>query len=143
MKEIIFPALEANKQLPVCKDKLYISFCDNCLIHCSDLILEKFAEKGVAVITDPPYTSNIFQVHDVLLFGRLESAKKHIPRKDIDSAGIDYLVRIFMTYEMVIISTTIMSSWVKIGFEYCKWGGVSYLLINDRKIRDFLEFSEI
>jgi hypothetical protein len=143
IEEIFFPALAANREMPGCRDKLAILFCDNCSIHCSEILLREFAEKGVVVVTYPPHTSHIFQVLDVLLFGRLKSAKKYIPRNDADASGIDHLVRIFKAYEMVTTSTTIRASWVKAGFEYCRRDDAFYLLVNDGKIRDSPDFSEI
>jgi hypothetical protein len=69
IEEIFFPAVEANRQLPGCQDKLCLFFCDNCSIHCTESIPRTFAEKSVAVITCLPHTSHIFQALDVLLFG--------------------------------------------------------------------------
>jgi hypothetical protein len=76
-------------------------FCDNWSIHCSDLILEKYAGKGVALVTSAPHTSNVFQILDVLLSGPLKSTKKYISRNDTDLTGIDHLVKIFKTYYRV------------------------------------------
>jgi hypothetical protein len=143
IQEIFFPALAANREMPGCADKLALLFCDNCSVHCSEMILKEFAEQGVVVVTYPPHTSHIFQVLDVLLFGRLKSAKKYLPRNDGAPSQIDHLVRIFKAYEMVTTSSTIRASWVKAGFEYCKRDGAFYLLVNDGKIRDSPEFSEI
>jgi hypothetical protein len=80
MEDIFFPALQRNRQLRGCKDKLCNFFCDNCSIHCTDQILKEFAEKGVAAITYPPHPSNLFQGVDVLLFGRLKSTTKYLPK---------------------------------------------------------------
>jgi hypothetical protein len=76
IEEIFFPAVATNRELPACGDKLCIFFCDNGSIHCSDPILERFAEKGDAVITYPTHMSNIFQVLDALFSERLKSAKR-------------------------------------------------------------------
>jgi hypothetical protein len=107
IKEIFFPALEANRELRGCKEKPSISFCDNCSIHYSDHVLSEFAEQGGVVIPYSPHTSNLFQVLGVLLFGRSKSAKKYIPRNDADPAQINHLVRIFKDYEMVTTSTMV------------------------------------
>jgi hypothetical protein len=71
-----FAALAANQRLPGCQGKLCVFLCNNCSIHCSEPILARFAENGVAIINYPLHTSHIFQVLDVLLFGRLNAAKK-------------------------------------------------------------------
>jgi hypothetical protein len=44
---------------------------------------------------------------------------------------------------MVTTSTTIRDSWVKVGFESCKRDDAFDLLVDDRKIRDSPELSEI
>jgi hypothetical protein len=134
--EVFLPVLETNRQLPGCENKLCILFCDNCSIHCQDQLLKEFAERGVAVITYPPHTSHIFQVLDLLLFGRLKAAQKYIPRADADSTDINHLIRIFKAYELVTTNTTVRTSWKKNGFEYCKLNDTFQLLVNDEKIRD-------
>jgi hypothetical protein len=141
--EVVFPALETNRQLPGCENKLCILFCDNCLIHCRDQLFKEFAERGVSIITYPPHTSRLFQVLDLLLFGRLKAVKKYIPRADADPIDTDHLVKIFKTYELVTISTTVRASWKKAGFEYCKLDDTFQLLVNNGMIRDSPEFTEI
>jgi hypothetical protein len=108
--EVFFPALETNRQLPGCENKLSILCCDNCSIHCQDQLLKGFTERGVAVITYPPHTSHLFQVLDLLLFGRLKAAQKYIPRADADPTDTDHLVRIFKAYELVTTSTRVRVS---------------------------------
>jgi hypothetical protein len=44
---------------------------------------------------------------------------------------------------MVTTSTTVGASWMKAGFDHCKRDEAFYLLVNDEKIRDSPEFSEI
>jgi hypothetical protein len=83
------------------------------------------------------------QFLNVSLFGWLKPAKKYISRNDADSVEIDHFARIFKVYEMVTTSTTVRASSVKAGFEDFKRDDVFYLLVNDRKIRDSQEFSEI
>jgi hypothetical protein len=82
--EVFFPTLETNRHLPNCEHKPCTLFYYNCSIHRQDQLFKEFAERGVAVTTSPPHTSHIFQVLDLLLFGRLKAAKKYIPRADTD-----------------------------------------------------------
>jgi hypothetical protein len=143
IEEIFFPAVEANRQLPGCQDKLCLSFCDNCSIHGTESILRRFAEKGVAIITYPAHMSHIFQILDVLLFRRLKAAKKYVPRDDTAPAGIDHLVRIFKAHETVTTSTMVRGPWSKAGFEHIISDGVSYLVVNEGKISDSPDFSQL
>jgi hypothetical protein len=89
------------------------------------------------------HTLHLFQVLDLLLFGRLKVAKKYIPRADAVPTDTGHLVRIFKAYELVTTSTTVRASWKKAGFKYCKLDDTFQLLVNDGKIRDSLEFAEI
>jgi hypothetical protein len=82
-------------------------------------------------------------VLDLLFFGRLKATKKYIPRNDADPAGIDHIIRIFKAYKLVTTSTTVRASWAKTGFEYCKREETHYLLVNDGKVREMPEFSEV
>jgi hypothetical protein len=100
--EVFFPALETNRQLPGCENKLCILFCDNGSIHCQDQLLKDFTERGVVVITYSPHASHLFQVLDLLSFGRLKAAKKYIPRADADPTDAHHLVRIFKAYELLL-----------------------------------------
>jgi hypothetical protein len=106
LKESFFLALETNRQLLGCEDKLYILFYDNCSIYSSDQLWKRFTEKGVAVITCSLRTSNFFHVLDVLLFWQLKLAKKNIPINNANPAGTNPLIRIFKASEMVTASTT-------------------------------------
>jgi hypothetical protein len=90
--ETVLYAIVANRKLPGCRNKPAILFCDNCACHCSEDILIEFARHGVPLLSYPPHTSNLFQVLDLLLFGRLKSAKKYLPRNDQASASIDHII---------------------------------------------------
>jgi hypothetical protein len=70
---VVFPAIADNRNWPGCRDELAILFCDDCAAHCSRDLLIEFARHGILVLTSPPDTSNLFQVLDPLLFGRLKS----------------------------------------------------------------------
>jgi hypothetical protein len=85
----------------------------------------------------------LFQVFDLLLFGRLKSAKKYLPRNDQASASIDHIIRISKAYETVTTSTIVRSCWEKAGFEYAKMGKAFHLLVNDGKIRGSTDFLEV
>jgi hypothetical protein len=141
--EVFFQALETNQQLLGCENKLCILFCDNCSIHCQNQLLKEFAKRRVAVITYLGPTSHLFQVLDLLLFGRVKPVKKCIPRADADPTDTNHLVEIFKACELVTTSTTVRASWKKAGFEDCKLDDIFQLLVNDGKIRDSPEFAEI
>jgi hypothetical protein len=106
-------------------------------------LLKEFADRGVAVIAYPLHTSHLFQVLNLLLFGRLKATQKYIPRADADPTDTDHPLKIFKAYELVTTSTTVRASWKKAGFEYCKLDDTFQLLVNDGKIRDSPEFAEI
>jgi hypothetical protein len=115
-------SLIALHLLPGCRNKPAILFCDNCACHCLEDILIEFAHHGVLVLSYPPHMSNLFLVLDLLLFGRLKSAKKYVPRNDQASASIDNIIWIFQAYETVTTSTIVRSYWEKTGFEHAKMG---------------------
>jgi hypothetical protein len=66
-----------------------------------------------------------------------------MPSNGADPVDTDDLVSIFQAYELVPTSTRVRASWVKVGFQYCKRDVAFYFLVNDGKIRDSPEFSEI
>jgi hypothetical protein len=136
IETVFFPAIAANKKLPGCRNKPAILFCGNWACHCSEDILIEFARHGVLVLSYPPHMSNLFQVLDLLLFSRLKSAKKYLPRNDQASTWIDHIVRISKAYQTVITNTMGRSCWEKAGFEYAKMGEAFHLLVNDGKIRE-------
>jgi hypothetical protein len=126
-----FPAVVANRKLPGCRNKSVVSFCDNCACHWSEDMLIEFARHGVLVLSYPPHTSNLFQLLDLLLFGRLKSAKKYLPGCDRAPTSIDHIIRMFKAYETVTTSTMVRSGWEKAGFEYAKMGKVFHLVVNN------------
>jgi hypothetical protein len=75
--EGLIQAVVTNRDLEGCKDKSSILFCDNCSAHYSQDPLKKLARQEILVITDPPHTSHLFQVLDVLWLLRvLKRVKK-------------------------------------------------------------------
>jgi hypothetical protein len=58
LEEVFFPALAASRGLPGCQGKSCVFLCDNRSIHSSEPILARFAENGIAIITDPPHMSH-------------------------------------------------------------------------------------
>jgi hypothetical protein len=143
VETVFFPAVVANRKLPGCRNKSVISFCDNCACDCSEDMLIEFARHGVLVLSYPPDPSNLFQVLDLRLFGRLKSAKKYLPRSDWEPASIHHIIRIFKADETVTTRTMVRSCWEKAGFEYAKMGEGFHRLANDRKIRESTDFLEI
>jgi hypothetical protein len=140
IETVFFPAIAANRKLPGCGNKPAILFCNNWGCHCSEDILIEFARHGVLVVSYPPYTSNLFQVLYLLLFGRPKSAKKYLPRNAQASASINYIIRRFKRYETVTTSTMVRSCWEKAGFEDAKMGEAFHLLVNDGKITESTDF---
>jgi hypothetical protein len=143
IETVFFSAIAANRKLPGCRNKRAISFCDNCACQYSEDILIEFAGQGVLVLSYPPNMSNLFQVLDLPLFGRLKLAKKYLPRNDQASASIDHIIRIFKAYETVTTSTMARSCWEKARFEYAKMGQAFHLLVNDRNFRESTDFLEV
>jgi hypothetical protein len=76
LRDVLVPTVESNRQLSGCQAKPAILFCDNCSSHCRDEVLQELARHGIFMITYPPHSSQIFQVLDVLLFGRLKSREE-------------------------------------------------------------------
>jgi hypothetical protein len=72
---VAFPAIADNRNLHGRPDKPAILFCDNCATHCSRGLLIEFAQHGILLLIYTPHTSNLFHGLDLLLFGRLKSAK--------------------------------------------------------------------
>jgi hypothetical protein len=95
VRDVIVPIVEANRDLPACQTKPVIIFCDNCSFYCFDDILQELANHGILLITYLPHTSYIFQVLDVMLFGRLKTAKKYIPRNQELDPQVDHTICIF------------------------------------------------
>jgi hypothetical protein len=107
---LVIPSIESNRNLTGCQEKPTIIFCENCSCHCSEDILEELANHGILLITYPLHSSQIFQVLNVLLFGRLKSATKYLPRDDNQDPQVDHAMRIFRVYEITTMSSTVRDS---------------------------------
>jgi hypothetical protein len=143
IEAVFFPAVAANRKLRGRRNKPATLFCDNCAYHCSEDTLIEFARHGVLVLSYPPHTSNLFQVFDLPMFGRLKSPKKYLPRNGQASASIDHIIWIFKAYETVSTSTMVRGYWEKAGLEDAKTGEAFHLLVNDGKIRESTDFLEV
>jgi hypothetical protein len=142
IKEIFIPTVAANRELPGCANKPAILFYDNCASHCSDEILRELARNGILVLTCPPHTSDLFQVLDVLLFGRMNVFKKYLPKDDNEDREIDHILRIFRAYEGVTTSMMIRASWEKAGFSYHQRDGTFYRAVDEGRIRGRRTFAK-
>jgi hypothetical protein len=121
IETVFFPVIAANRKLPGCRNKPAILFCDSCARRCSEDVLAEFARHGVLAPSYPPHTSNLFQVLDLLLVGRLKSAKKYLPRNDQASALIDHIIRTFKACETVTINTMVRAVGRKQGLSMPRW----------------------
>jgi hypothetical protein len=128
-QDVLVPTVESNRQRPGCQAKPAILFCDNCNSHCCDEVLQEVARHGILIITYPPHSSQIFQVLDVLLFGRLKSAKKHLVRDLSISPQLDHVMRVFRASEQATTSMMIRSSWEK-GWLWVPFGRRNALLMD-------------
>jgi hypothetical protein len=77
MRDVVVPTVEANRDHPGCQAKPSIIFWKCSSGHCSDDVLQELANNGSLVITYRPHPLHISQLLDVILFGRLKSAKKY------------------------------------------------------------------
>jgi hypothetical protein len=143
VREVFLPTVEQKRLLPGCHGKPAILFCDNCTCHCSADVLQDLSSHGILLITYPPHSSHIFQVLDVLLFGRLKSAKKYLRRDTSQVPIVDHVMRVFRAYEQAMTTTTIRSSWQKAGFGYIVKDSRYYLWVDEPKIRTSPEFVEL
>jgi hypothetical protein len=133
IKDVFLPTIAANRELPGCANKPALLFCDNCTSHCSEEILRELARNGVLLLTYPPHTSHIFQILDVLLFGRLKALKKYLPKDNDEDRETDHILRVFRAYEGVTTSMTIRGSWEKAGLSYHRRDGTMYLSVDEEK----------
>lgn len=143
VQDVFIPSLESNRRLPGCQAKPAILFLDNVRAHCSDRLMRQLARLRVLVVSYPPHTSQLFQVLDRLLFGRLKAAKKHLVRNPEESAQLDHVVRVFKAYELATTSTTIRASFQHTGFDYVQRDGVWYLTVDEQRLRAYPEFHEV
>jgi hypothetical protein len=69
-------------------------------------------------------------VLDVLLFDRLKSAKKSLPRDDSQDPQADHAMRVSRASEITTTSSTVRGSREKIGFGFVKRDGIYDRLVN-------------
>jgi hypothetical protein len=78
-----------------------------------------------------------------MLFGRLKSAKKYLPRNQELDAQIDQTIGVFRPYEIATTSPTIRGSWGKAGFGLVRRNDTCYLWAHEDNIWRSPEFQEI
>jgi hypothetical protein len=130
IRTVFIPAVETNRQRPGCQSKPAILFCDNCARHCARDTLTGLARYGVLVITDPPRSSQIFQVLD-------------LTRDPTVSPQLDHVMSLFRLYEQASINSTVLGSWEKTGFDFTRSDGTYYLCMDEPKIGRIREFAEV
>lgn len=104
--------------------------------------MKELAFHEILLITYPPHTSHIFQVIDLLLFGRLKAIKKQFLRDLTLGRDLDHAMRIFRAYEQATTNLIVRSSWEKAVFGFERRDGTVYLCFHEAKLRESPEFYE-
>jgi hypothetical protein len=143
LRDVMIPSIESTRELPGCQGKPVIIFCDHHSCHCFDDILQELVNHRIVLITYPPHALHFFQVLDVPLFGRLESATKSLPRDDNLDPHLDYAFRAFRADEIATTSTTVRRSWEKAGFGSVRRDVVCYLWVDEGRTRASPESVEV
>jgi hypothetical protein len=107
VRSVFIPTVESNRQLPRCQGNPAILFGENCACRCSDETLQELAVHGVLLITDRLHSSQIFQVLDAVLFGRLKAVKDFLTRDISFSPELDHVMRVFRADEQATTGSTV------------------------------------
>jgi hypothetical protein len=105
--------------------------------------MKELARSWILLISYPLHTSRIFQVLDILFFGRLKVIKKRLLRDLSFGRDLDHDMRIFRAYELTTTNVTVKSSWEKAGFGFQGRNEKVYLFPHEEKIRESPEFAEV
>jgi hypothetical protein len=143
VRDVIVSTVEANRDPPGCQAKPVIIFCDYCSCPCFNDILQELANHGIPLITYPPHASHVFQTLDVMLFGRLKSAKKCLRCHQELDPQIHYIIRVFRAYDIATTSTTIRGLWEKPSFGFMRRNNAYCLWVDENKIQRSAEFQEV
>jgi hypothetical protein len=106
-RDAAIPTVESNQDIPGSRTKPGVVFWDNGARHCYGDIFQEWGKHRIPLITYPPHTSPIIQVIDVMLFGRLKSAKKCLPSNNKLDPQVDHTMRVFRTYEVATAGMTV------------------------------------
>jgi hypothetical protein len=109
-RDAMVPTVEAIRDLQGCQARPPMIFCNNCFCHCSHDILQELAHRGILLLTYPSHTSYIFWLLDVMLFGRLKSAKEFLPGNQELDPQVDHTKLVFRAWKIATTRTRIRGS---------------------------------
>jgi hypothetical protein len=107
--------LRDSEELEACEAVLLL---DNCSPHMLDNDVAVFTHVRVRIITFAPYTTHIFQVLDVVLFGALAKHATGLETLDEEQPAAAFLLKVYHDFKQTTIEINICESFAALGFIY-------------------------
>jgi hypothetical protein len=108
---------------------------DNCLAPVTDDAIRLLTEARVRVITFAPYTTHIFQVFDLTLFGVLKRSPGYELPVESDNSTVNFIKKVYHDFRQTMVPSNVWGAFHALGLDYDTKREPSRLLFNEEKLR--------
>jgi hypothetical protein len=132
--------LRDSEEFEACEAVL---FMDNCSPHISDDIVAVLTHARMRIITFTIYTTHIFQMLDVVLFGALKKHANNIKIFDEEQPAAAFLLKVYHDFKQTKIEINLWEAFAAIGFTHDIEQSPYGLLFDEEKLRQSPGFMEL
>jgi hypothetical protein len=118
IRTVFLPNLAELRKLEAFTEETGVLLMDNCLSHVIDDIIAVLTEARVRATTFAPYTTQIFQVLDVTLFGVLKRCLGYkLPFED-EKETVRFIMKVYHDFKQTMVEPNTCGALRSIGFEF-------------------------
>jgi hypothetical protein len=140
LQTVFLPNLAELRKLDAFTEETGVLLMDNCLSHVTDNIIGVLTEARVRVITFAPYTTQIFQVLDVTLFGVLKQRLGYKLPFEEEKETVRSIMKVYYDFKQAVVESNIWRAFRAIGVEFDTEAEPYRLLLNEEKLRQIEVF---
>jgi hypothetical protein len=143
IRTVFLPNLAELRKLDAFTEETVVLLMDNCPSHVIDDIIAVLTEARVRVTTFVPYTTQIFQVLDVTLFGVLKRRLGYkLPFED-EKETVKFIMKVYHDFKQIMMESNTWRALRAIDFYFDPDGEPYQLLFNEEKLRQIEGFREV
>jgi hypothetical protein len=132
LKSILLPYSESFRGRAVLAQEIAVLL----ITHISDDVIRILTEAMVRVITSAPYTTQVFQVLDLTLFGVLKPCPRYELPFDGNNATVKVIMKVYRDFRQTIIKSNIWRAFLALGLEFDMRREPDRLSFNEEKLRE-------
>jgi hypothetical protein len=108
---------------------------DNCSPHIGEAVIALLTDARVKIVTFATYTTQIFQVLDMVLFGALKKHATSLTMLDEEQSTAAFLIKVYHDYKQTMVEVNIWAAFAAIVMTYDITQDIYGLIFDEEKFR--------